>query len=70
MSYYSGPTYNGEPITPQLYDVAALQYLYGANIVTRSGNNTYVADASIKTIWDGGGIDVINAGNYGGNQTI
>src|SRR6185436_10862790 len=28
------------------------------------------ADASIKTIWDGGGTDVINAGSYNGNQTI
>jgi hypothetical protein len=42
MSYYSGPSYGSlEPITPQLYDVATIQYLYGANTSTRSGSDTY-----------------------------
>ena len=58
MSYYSGPSYGiTEPITPQLYDIAAVQYLYGVNSATRSGNDTYTFATSlqIKTIWDGGG---------------
>ena len=52
--------------TPMLYDIAAIQYLYGANTNTRSGNDTYTFDADkpfIKTIWDGGGTDTIDASN-------
>ncbi len=45
MSYYSGPSYVGEPITPQLYDVAAIQFLYGVNSTTRAGNTILSADA-------------------------
>jgi Ca2+-binding RTX toxin-like protein len=70
MSYYSGPSYIGEPITPQLYDVAAVQYLYGANSATRAGNDTYITSAAIKTIWDGGGVDAIDGSGYGGSQII
>jgi serralysin len=66
MSYYSGPTYNGvEPRTPQLYDIAAIQYLYGANYATRSGNDTYTFPTTtvVRTIWDGGGTDTIDCSN-------
>jgi len=36
MSYSSGPTYGSlDPITPQIYDVAAVQYLYGARTSDR-----------------------------------
>lgn len=30
--------------TPMPYDIAALQFLYGANITTNTGNTTYVID--------------------------
>ena len=73
MSYYSGPTYGGiEPITPQLYDIATIQYLYGANTSTRSGNDTYTFSTSlqVKTIWDGGGNDTFDASNQPGAVTI
>ncbi|MEG4535386.1 M10 family metallopeptidase, partial [Microcoleus sp. D2_18a_D3] len=67
MSYNSHPDMPGvTPKTPQLFDVAAVQYLYGANTNTRSGNNTYSwgKDAKfIETIWDGGGTDQISAAN-------
>ena len=66
MSYYSGPTFGSlEPITPQIYDVAAVQYLYGARASTRSGNDTYTFSTStqIRTIWDGGGTDTFDASN-------
>ncbi|MBM3572262.1 MAG: hypothetical protein FJX52_07875, partial [Alphaproteobacteria bacterium] len=43
------------------YDMQALQYVYGANTVTRAGNTTYTfTKASIETIWDGGGTDTID----------
>jgi len=67
MSYNSHPDMPGvTPKTPQIFDVAAVQYLYGANTDTRSGNNTYSwgKDAKfIETIWDGGGTDQISAAN-------
>jgi hypothetical protein len=52
----------GEPRTPMLYDIAALQYLYGANNATRSGDTVYSwTDAhTMETIWDAGGIDTID----------
>jgi Ca2+-binding RTX toxin-like protein len=61
--YYAPPTY---PRTPMLYDVAAIQYLYGANTNTRSGNTTYRwgnTEYFLETIWDGGGIDTIDVSN-------
>ncbi len=64
-----GVSYNGssaDPSTPQLYDVAAIQYLYGANYNTRTGNNFYswaANEAFVQTIWDAGGIDTISAAN-------
>ncbi|WP_174848188.1 M10 family metallopeptidase C-terminal domain-containing protein [Yersinia artesiana] len=64
MSYlserYSDASYGGHHVsTPQLYDIAALQYLYGANMNTRVGNDiyTYSTDTPILCIWDAGGID-------------
>lgn len=51
-------------------DIAALQALYGANMETRTGNDTYVlptvngAGTGWSCIWDAGGIDTIsNAGS-------
>jgi serralysin len=67
MSYsaYGGASLVGwsfEPTTPMLYDIAAIQYLYGANHSFRSGNDTYVFTSGqtyFQTIWDGGGNDTI-----------
>jgi Ca2+-binding RTX toxin-like protein len=43
----------------QLYDIAALQQLYGANMNHNTGNDTYVFDGTHKAyaIWDAGGVD-------------
>ncbi|WP_227731947.1 M10 family metallopeptidase [Yersinia proxima] len=67
MSYlseqYSGANYGGHHVsTPQLYDIAALQYLYGANMNTRVGNDSYTYSnrTPILCIWDAGGIDTFN----------
>jgi serralysin len=49
---------------PQIYDIAAVQYLYGANTSYASGDTTYsynnTSSAFLATIWDGGGTDTID----------
>ena len=56
MSY----TPSAEPYTgaPSLYDIAALQYLYGANMASRTGNDTYTVGGPYS-IWDAGGFDTL-----------
>jgi uncharacterized delta-60 repeat protein len=53
--------------SPMLYDVATIQFLYGANTATRSGDDTYTfnpAELTIETLWDGGGTDSIDVSNF------
>nr|WP_247894115.1 M10 family metallopeptidase C-terminal domain-containing protein [Azospirillum oleiclasticum] len=48
----------------QLYDIQALQYLYGANRGAATGDDTYIVSASapeVRSIWDGGGTDTLDA---------
>jgi Ca2+-binding RTX toxin-like protein len=67
MSYsafpgYAGSTVNFEPTTPMLYDIAAIQYLYGPNMSYHAGNDVYTFTQGqnyFQTIWDAGGIDAI-----------
>lgn len=51
------------PSSFMLYDIAALQYLYGANTSFNSGNNTYDLTylSARRCIWDGGGNDTLDA---------
>jgi Ca2+-binding RTX toxin-like protein len=73
MSYRSyvdapltGLTQRSYPTTPMLNDIAAIQYLYGANMTTRSGDTVYSwASGQLlsETIWDAGGIDTIDWSN-------
>jgi len=54
------------PSGPMLDDIAAAQMLYGANLATHAGDTQYAwapGQRFFQTIWDGGGIDVIDAGN-------
>jgi hypothetical protein len=56
-----------EPDTPMLYDVAAMQYLYGANQSYKTGNDTYTFDPATpfyRTLWDAGGTDTISVSNF------
>ncbi|WP_413717565.1 Ig-like domain-containing protein [Silicimonas sp. MF1-12-2] len=53
----------GLPDSYQLYDVAALQYLYGANTSDTAGDDVYAFDAlsdGTAVIWDAGGRDTID----------
>jgi len=70
--------------TPLLYDVASLQYLYGANMTTRTGNTVYgfnstagreVFDLSLHpnsvfTIWDAGGRDTLDLSGFATSSVI
>ena len=56
-----------------VYDIAALQYLYGANMSHNSGNNTYLYKPDtpfIETIWDAGGTDTLDFSNFSKANTI
>jgi serralysin len=53
----------GNPTTPMPIDILAIQYLYGVNRSTNTGNNTYYLqdNGSVRTIWDAGGYDTLDA---------
>jgi len=54
------------PIGPMLNDIAAIQWLYGANMEHATGDDVYrwEADAVVfETIWDAGGEDTLDASN-------
>jgi Ca2+-binding RTX toxin-like protein len=57
---YSYTQRTWSPETPQLYDIAAIQHLYGANASAHAGNDSYTFPtdrAFFLSLWDGGGID-------------
>tara|TARA_Y100001968_G_scaffold124895_1_gene113875 strand:- start:827 stop:2674 length:1848 start_codon:yes stop_codon:yes gene_type:complete len=59
--------------TPMLYDIAALQYLYGANNSYNIGDNNYSYNPEkpfIETLWDAGGIDTLDFSNFSKDNTI
>lgn len=71
--------------TPQMYDIAAIQYLYGANLNTRTGDTVYgfnsnshrehftaahPSDGLIFCVWDAGGNDTFDFSGYQHNQII
>jgi serralysin len=63
---YKWTVTNLYPAVPMPKDIAAVQYLYGANKATNAGDTTYAwepGERFLTTIWDGGGRDVIDAGN-------
>jgi serralysin len=54
------------PSGPMPDDIAAAQFLYGANLATNAGDTHYAwapGERFLQTIWDGGGIDTIDACN-------
>lgn len=67
LSIDASPTHGWEA-TPMALDIAALQYLYGANMSYNTGDDVYVlpnanaAGAYYSCLWDAGGTDTIMAG--------
>ena len=61
----SGTDNYGFVAGPMAFDIAAIQYMYGANNSYRTGNDTYIlSDANqagtyYSAIWDAGGVDEI-----------
>lgn len=56
-----------------LYDISALQAIYGANTTTHIEDDTYstqYSDYKIQTIWDAGGKDTIDLSLTKGSTTI
>ena len=50
------------PTTPMQVDIAAIQYLYGANMAHNAGDTVYTFSSGARyneTLWDGGGRDTI-----------
>ena len=96
MSYVSHPNLSNDeaaappsnssdyahPITPMLFDIQAIQNMYGANMSTRTGDTTYFGpepgsvfamddnDKKILGIWDAGGIDTFDASNQTSSSRI
>jgi hypothetical protein len=58
MSYHQSAAFNGRyDVTPMLYDVQAIQYLYGANMGYRTGDDVYAfgSGQAPVCVWDAGG---------------
>ncbi|MEJ1121257.1 M10 family metallopeptidase C-terminal domain-containing protein [Phyllobacterium sp. CCNWLW109] len=87
MSYfdesYTGASFDSYPDTLMLYDIYAVQQLYGVNMSTRASNTIYgfgsnagstynfaINQTPAFSIWDGGGIDTINASGFQQSQII
>ena len=73
-SLYSVMSYNDNDslpsgsylVGPSLYDIAAIQYLYGANTTAAPGNDTYTLSSSrFVTLWDPNGTNTLD----GSSQT-
>lgn len=89
MSYFSaantGANHGGYfASTPLLYDIAAIQKLYGADMTTRTGDTTYGFNSTadrvaydftvnahpIICIWDAGGTDTIDLSGFSATQLV
>ena len=74
---YSVMAYNWEawgslyPDTLQIYDIYALQSIYGANTTYNTGNNVYTLESGrAYTIYDAGGTDTFSAAHLSSGVTI
>jgi serralysin len=88
MSYFDATETTAAPAiyaqTLMMYDIRALQGMYGVNEATRAGATVYGFNSTLagsvydfssnKTpllcIWDGGGTDEINLSGFGGKQRL
>lgn len=63
---------NVAPQGLQIYDIATLQYKYGANHSYHAGNDIYnlTGETKIFTLWDGAGVDTVASDSYKGNVVI
>jgi Ca2+-binding RTX toxin-like protein len=74
MAYGENP-YNStwHATSPMLYDIEAIQELYGKNTTYRTGNDVYSftpGAVQYSAIWDAGGVDEINAALFSTSVVI
>src|SRR5688572_10040071 len=57
------PLSSGHAATPLLYDILAIQEIYGANMTYHAGDDSYFLqlDGAQRVIWDAGGEDTLDA---------
>lgn len=58
--------YPSQATGPMLYDILAIQYLYGQNLNTRTGDDIYTfsnSNVEFKAIWDADGEDTFDLSN-------
>ena len=68
---YSWSYSSVQAVTPMLYDVAAVEYLYGTSTDTETGNTTHTASSlGFSTIVDSSGIDTLDASSESTSSTI
>ena len=70
---YSWSSYGVNINTPMVFDIAAIQYLYGANTSYHASNDTYTFDSTkpfFESIWDAGGVDTLSASNFSTDCTL
>jgi hypothetical protein len=75
MSYHEGATFalaGQEPLTPMMYDILAIQYLYGANAAYRAGDDVYAFSArnAPLCVWDAGGVNTFDFSACAGGAAI
>ena len=70
MSYNNNTSLKTGIINPSVFDISAVQYLYGANMGAGQGNNTYGMSKTFQTIWDPNGINTLSAADQTANCTI
>lgn len=75
MSYREGGSLalaGQEPLTPMLYDILAVQYLYGANASYRTGDDVYAFTArnAPLCVWDAGGFNTFDFSACAGGVAI
>ncbi len=65
MSYRDNPDSGERADHLMLYDIAALQSRFGANLGHRTGDDVYTApDGRLEVIWDAGGTDAIDGSGH------
>lgn len=74
MSYTSAYPYGTNPASLMLYDMMAIQYLYGANHSYNAGDTTidvasFLANGP-RALWDGAGNDTIDLSALGSGKTF
>jgi len=69
---YGGSLDATYPKTFMVYDIAALQSMYGADTTTQTGDNTYSfgTTPSYQSIWDAGGTDTLDFSSTTSGNTV